>query len=339
MSNQLKIGFITILVIVSLCLTYANYSKSDCEERINYDNIHVNDGINLDSLFAPADSLELAEIWKNWEEFDAKSESYQILQEIPMTDNRKFLIIEHIAEGRKHFGAILTPSDYDETKKYPAIVWLAGLDQRNPSLNFRHSPFQLFPKNYFGILPSYRGQALLVDGEHHCSDGFFGDAFDGATDDAIRLLELAKNNFKGIDKERIAVAGGSRGGTVALLMAARDTTINACVSMAGPVDFHNRDPFNRYGSQFRYQFLNEVKPMHELRKKMLKSSPINFINRYSNALFVIHGKNDSVVPVLNAKRVIKIFEGRDNFDFSLLDAGHQTGAMDTTAGWVTEWNQ
>ncbi|MCR9290121.1 prolyl oligopeptidase family serine peptidase [Saprospiraceae bacterium] len=320
-------------IIVGLLL-HNGLNSNECENRISYDDIHINDDINLDSLFAPTDSLELAKIRKDWESFNPQSESFQILSEYRFLPERNIVILEHFAEERTHYGAILFPYQYDESKKYPVAVWAAGLNQSDPSVTLKNTPIRKFPPNYFVIVPSFPGQALVADNKTYCSDGFFGDAFDGATDDAIRLLELAKTAFNGLDQQRIAVAGGSRGGTVALLMAARDTSINVCASIADPVDFFNRDPYERYGFQFKYQFLNERKPISELRAKMLKSAPVYFIENYSNALFIIHGKNDQVVPIVNAERVIEKFKERDNFDYLLANSGHRVPEMHRLIEWI-----
>lgn len=340
MRTRFRKALIFVLAFILIYFLFSSRNaENECEKRINYDNIHVNDGINLDSLFAPPDSSELNQIKSDWAAFDSKSDAFEIVQEIPYAQGRKHLIVEQTAEGRKHYGIILTPINYDESKKYPVILWAPGLNQRDPKVVLKNTILQKFPKDYFGLVPSYRGQALYASDQKYCSDGFFGDAFDGATDDAIRLLQALKDNFNGVDEDRIAVAGGSRGGTVALLMAARDTTVNACVSMAGPVDFHNRDPYDRYANQFKYQFLNERKPMAALRMKMLKSSPIHFIENYANALFIVHGKDDSVVPLLNAERVIEKFKFRPDFDYYLADAGHRVPAIDKVIEWVRMNNQ
>ena len=223
-------------------------------------------------------------------------------------NGRKLIVVAHYAEGRKHYGAILFPRAYNSAQKYPLLLWANGLNQADPTVDLENYPLQhLFRElsDHFIIIPSYRGQALAAFNKRYCSDGFFGDAFDGATDDALRLLHLSQDQFRGIDKNRVAVCGVSRGGTVALLMAGLECQlINATVAIAGPTDFFSKKIYHRYGFQYKYQFLSKKLPPMDLRAKMIKSSPGYFIKNYSNALLLIHGKEDKVVPLENAERIM-----------------------------------
>ena len=68
------------------------------------------------------------------------------------------------------------------------------------------------------------------------SEGDRSDVWDGATDDALALLNVALKITPEADARRIAVFGRSRGGTVALLAAIRDPRIRQVVDWAGPSD-------------------------------------------------------------------------------------------------------
>ncbi len=342
MDRQTKRSLFLIIGLLALLFCYTKYSnKCPCKERISYDSIDVNQQLHLDSLFKPTDSLELATIKANWQSFSTASDSFSIIKEMYYAIDRKLLIIEQYAEGRKHYGAIIFPYQYDEQQKYPLLLWANGLNQQDPTSymedDFRKKLYANL-NNYFILIPAYRGQALSVYGKRYCADGFFGDAFDGATNDALRLLHLTQTEFKGVNKKKTAVWGVSRGGTVALLMGARDTTINAVISQSGPVDFFAKVVYQRYNFQYKYQFLSKKEPISTIRAKMLKSSPIYFIDNYRNAIMIAHGKNDQLVPITNANRLMEKMSTNQQVATLIDDSGHQFNQMNQLADWLKTVN-
>ena len=338
MNQQTKRSLVIIAGLLGLLFWYSKYSsKCPCKERISYDTIDINKELDLNSLFQSADNLELAAIKADWQDFSATSDSFSIIKEMGYAIDRKLVIVEQYAEGRKHYGAIIFPYKYDKNQKYPLLLWANGLNQQDPTSymedDFRKKLYADL-NNYFILIPAYRGQALSAYGKRYCADGFFGDAFDGATDDALRFLHLAKAEFVGIDEERIASWGVSRGGTVALLMGARDITINAIISQSGPVDFFAKAVYQRYNLQYKYQFLSKKEPIARIRAKMLKSSPIYFIKNYPNALMIAHGKNDQLVPIANANRLMEKMSNNQRLTTLIDESGHQFNQMNQLADWL-----
>ncbi|MFK8005795.1 MAG: alpha/beta hydrolase family protein [Saprospiraceae bacterium] len=338
----LKVAIVIFLGMLGLLSFYNSSSNCDCVKRISYEDNDINDGINMDSLFRPADSSELKIILDEWKNFNPKSDSFKIIKQYTYVNGRRLSLIEHSAEGQKHFGVILTPSEFDASKKYPLLLYATGLNQASPIYNLDKSYIKrLLPKfsNYFIVIPSFRGQAFQIGDEKYCSDGFFGDAFDGATDDALRLLFLAKKQFsENIDKTRMISYGVSRGGTVALLAGIRNHELNGVVSTTGPTDFFSREVYNRYEFQFKYQYLSELKPMADLRKKMLRSSPIHFIENISPPVFLLYGKNDRIVPLSNAEHILRKLEGEKEVEYFFSEAGHFFEESDRVVEWLEKIN-
>ena len=342
MSAELKKGIVAILCVVILIFFYHQMTIGECKRRVTYRFANLNEGINLDSLFRPITAAEEQRVLLDWKNFELKSDSFQIVQQYNYSVDRAAKIVEHYAEGQKHYGAIILPFQYDSTREYPLLLWANGLDQRNPSVNFHTSFF--FKKlareldDYFLVVPSYRGQNLVVGDKCYCSDGFFGDAFDGATDDALRLMDLAQTQYQGIDTARLAVYGVSRGGTVALLAGSRYPQFNAVIAQSGPVDFLSPDVYNRYGLQFKYQFLSRTTDMTKIREKIIKSSPVHFIQQYPNPLVIIHGENDKVVPIENAVQLLEKLEGKENLEHTFLPAGHIIDHTAEVVNWLEKNN-
>lgn len=337
MDTKAKKSLIILGGIVVILIIYSLVKKSDCKDRISYSNIHLNQGIDLDSVFRPADSVELAGIIESWNEFDLESDSFHVKSQFEYTTDRELKIIEHYTNENKHYGAVVFPIQYHPSQKYPILVWANGLDQNNPSVDFNSPTIKKLISelgNFFILIPSYRGQALVLNQQRFCSDGFFGDAFDGAADDVLRLLELTLNEFEGADKSRITTCGISRGGTVALLMGVRNHTIKNVVSIAGPTNFHLKEFYHRYGLQYKYQFLSTTQSMEEIREKMIKSSPIYFLKNSPNNILLIHGKNDKTVSIANAQNVIELLKDRDNFQSIIHENGHKFYGWGQVIHWI-----
>ncbi|NJB72022.1 dipeptidyl aminopeptidase/acylaminoacyl peptidase [Saonia flava] len=328
----LIVGGIIIFLII-----YYQYNRCECEKRISYSNVNLNDGIDKGTLYKKVDSRLLNNIKQEWKLAGNQIDSFVIETQFNYITNRPINIINQYSNGQKHYGAVVYPKNYDTHKKYPLILWAEGLNQVKPSVNIYNSTVNKIisqSEDYFILIPSFRGQALITNNRRFCSDGFFGDAFDGATDDALNFLNLTKNNIDNIDENRICIVGISRGGTVALLMGSRDSTISSVVSISGPTNFYSEKAFNRYGKQYKYQFLSRSKSIDNIRKKMIKSSPIFFIKDYPNSILLIHGKNDSVVNISHAKAIIDKLSGKDNFEFVLNENGHNFYDWDMVVNWI-----
>ena len=132
------------------------------------------------------------------------------------------------------------------------------------------------------------------------SEGDFCDAYDGAADDAIALLNVAEELVPEANFEEVLVFGASRGGNTALLMGNRDRRVNTIIAMAPPVDFYWQPLVEAYGDQFACQFL-EGKTVEQSRERMLLSSPLRFeMAEGVESVFLYHGTRDAIVPLWNS---------------------------------------
>ncbi|MFH0978214.1 MAG: acetylxylan esterase [Candidatus Woesearchaeota archaeon] len=101
--------------------------------------------------------------------------------------------------------------------------------------------------------------------------------------DALRATDVLKE-VKNVDKTRIAIAGLSMGGRYAIIAAALDKNIKGVIAISS-AGFH---------------ISNDNSPEN---KFMLSIDPDNYIARISpNKLVMIHGSNDSKVPLEEAEQ-------------------------------------
>ena len=142
------------------------------------------------------------------------------------------------------------------------------------------------------------------------ADGDFCDAYDGAADDAIAMLNVAESLFPEANFERVLAEGASRGGNTALLMGVRDARIDTIIAMAAPVDFYWDPLVDKYGEQYACQFL-DGKTAEQARRKILQSSPLYF-EAMANVedVFLFHGSRDEVVSLWNSLDIAGHLEAR-----------------------------
>ncbi len=237
-----------------------------------------------------------------WQNRYLDPQDVEIVREVA-EDSYIVKIIKHTVLGNDHYGAIAVPNS-SSTEKIPVVVLPDGLNQLNPTINIdtvlgynQGQDNALAP--FIQVIPAFRGRTLIFQGSQWFAQGDFCDAYDGAADDSIALLNVAEQLVPQGNYDKVLVWGGSRGGNNALLLGVRDPRINTVLAAAAPVDFYRDEVLRRYGSQYRCQYLTG-KTETESRQRMLASSPLYFEQNLNvQTVFLFHGTQDTVVPVWN----------------------------------------
>lgn len=289
---------------------------------------------DMEFIYRELTQKDIDEVQAIWNSRDLSPKNVEVVMET-VQNSYTVKIVKHTLRSKTHYGAIVVPNRSEQTN-LPAVVIADGLWQDNPSLNVdlmvRRNNGPASPiADFIQIYPSYRGRILLHLGQTFYSEGDYRDAFDGATDDTIGMLNVAEALVPQGRFDKVAVTGHSRGGTVALLLAARDPRINTVIAIAAPVDFYRQEVAERwrlgnqrYGIQYTWQFFSDKQPA-ESRQRMLASSPIYFkpLENVEN-MFLFHGANDTSVPLWNMEAMkthlksfdvnvsTQVFEGRDH---------------------------
>ena len=124
--------------------------------------------------------------------------------------------------------------------------------------------------------------------------------FDGAADDAIAFLNIIEHTESNVDISRVAVNGGSRGGTVALLMSERDESVKLVTAIVSPTNMLALTAKNENDETYQCQFLsglvNGDVSIADSRHLLIASSPIFFAQNLSQTQLHFAG-NDEIVPV------------------------------------------
>lgn len=172
-----------------------------------------------------------------------------------------------------------------------------------------------------------------------------------------------------IDPERIGIIGSSLGGSIAIMAAADDPRIQVCVAGC-PIAKGDTTLRMLYNTQEKFsafmQRVDELKQRNEklarfeivmipenLRSNLPKGTPMEFspdtvhgflslnplevVSRIGpRPLFVIHAKDDHVVPYEDAEELVK--RAGPNCKLELIDKGdHFIFGMDTVIQSISEW--
>lgn len=260
-------------------------------------------GIDKEALFAPPTASELQEIKTSWANRNLTPQDVTIEATESSSNKLSFHLLSFRLRGLKQYAGILMPLT---TKPLPVLLYVYGFALSDPvsyqNIRVLSSDTSL-PFVY--LMPALKGQSLSLTVNDKLykspvSEGARNDAFDGATDDAIACLNAIAVAFKQIDTTKVMTQGGSRGGTVAPLMAERDKRIKRAVAVAFPTDLlgltalHQKDP--TYGFQFLDALRKGIATPQETRMKMIASSPLYFCSELPKTQMHF-GEKDAITPV------------------------------------------
>lgn len=266
------------------------------------------------NVLADPSAREIAEVLSGLRKLNLTPREVIIQDTISLSNSNKLYILSHKVEGLTHYGAVIVPAN-SNARKLPMIVFATGgdgmhkefditQDFNQPAVQFPGFLGEGFDTKFIVVIPSFRGQQLIIGDKKYQSDGNVSDAFGGATTDALAFLNVTLKTFRQSDESRIAIYGGSRGGTIAILAAARDPRIKRAIVVAAPTDM--KALYELYPDQFKLLFFNDLLSgkitESEARKNFISISPIYF-TKVLPLVQLHHDKNDPFVPVEFARRL------------------------------------
>jgi dipeptidyl aminopeptidase/acylaminoacyl peptidase len=137
------------------------------------------------------------------------------------------------AGGTKVHGAVLRPPRFDASKKYPTLLLIHGGPQSawDDSWTYRWNSQVFAAAGYAVVIVNPRGSTgygqKFTD---EITDDWGGKVYD----DLMKGMDYAIANYKFIDGDRVAAAGGSYGGYMVDWIAGHTGRFKALISHAGP---------------------------------------------------------------------------------------------------------
>jgi acetyl esterase/lipase len=202
--------------------------------------------LRLADVVTPVTEQELAAAQAHWTARDLAAHDVRevargsvTLGTVAMT----YRVLSHRVEGRLHYGAVLVPADVAPGASLPMLVYahggytgVGGLPPYRVETLQLVVPGQPLRSRMIYVVPAYRGERLEIDGKTFAAEG---KALLANTDvaDTATLITATLQQTPQADGERIAILGESRGGLVALALAAYDRRIDLVIDAYGPTDF------------------------------------------------------------------------------------------------------
>jgi dipeptidyl aminopeptidase/acylaminoacyl peptidase len=254
---------------------------------------------NSSFSYSPVTAEQVAQVQALWQSRDLAPAGVAVYHEDARNAAYTLRIYEHRVNGRRHYGVITFPK---AAGHYPVVLIADGLNQADPSMDMGRwaQAAQARLGELVFVVPVFRGRTLIYNGISAPAEGDFCDAFDGAADDSIALLNVAQAEIAQADFTRLMVRGASRGGNTALLLGERDARVTMVAASSAPTDFYRQSVAQMYGSQYRCQFF-DGKTEAQSRERMIASSPLHFPMLPNVArVYIDHGALEDVVPPWNA---------------------------------------
>ncbi len=196
------------------------------------------------------------------------------------------------SDGEIIDGWILKPFNFDESKKYPAILYIHGGPATAYGEGFIHEFHVLSAENFVVIFTNPRGSTGYSESFRDIRGNY------GNRDylDLMEALDYAIKNYTFIDENRIGVIGGSYGGfmtnwiighTDRFKAAVTDRSISNWISDYGTTDigfYFNED---QIAGEFGRPFWDE-----KWFNKYWDSSPLKYANNIKTPLLIIHSLED-----------------------------------------------
>lgn len=199
-------------------------------------------------------------------------------------------------DGERLHGALLLPSDYQEGKRYPLVVWVYGGNRISD--HFDHFGLA-YPGPFNMQLFATRGYAVLLP--------------DAPSHVGTPMLDLAKSVLPGVNKaielgiadpDRLGIMGHSNGGYSTVALIAQTKRFKAAMEVAGMADLLGLyGEMDIDGSAFGIPIEHGQDALGgspwEFRERYVENSPVFYLDRVETPLLVVQGSEDTgVAPFL-----------------------------------------
>ena len=206
-------------------------------------------------------------------------------------ETRKYSAPQHFtftdAEGVYVDGWVITPVDFDPSKKYPAVLEIHG----GPKAAFTEGYFhemQLFANSgYFVMFCNPRGG----DGRGNEFADIRGKYGTIDYDNLMQFVDECLAKYPAIDEDRLGVLGGSYGGFMTNWVVGHTNRFKAAVTMRSICNWVSFGFVSDIGYFFGNDQMNVTDPWDEV-EKLWEHSPLKYAKNVKTPTLVLHSDED-----------------------------------------------
>ncbi|MBQ7868771.1 MAG: S9 family peptidase [Prevotella sp.] len=197
-------------------------------------------------------------------------------------------------DGKNMLCWIILPSDFDENKKYPTLLFCEGGPQSPVSQFWSYRwNFQIMAANgYVIVAPNRHG---LPGFGSEWNEQVSGDWTGQCMDDYLSAIDDAAANLPFVDRDRLGAVGASFGGfSVYYLAGHHDKRFKCFIAHDGAFNLESMytDTEEAWFSNWEYDDAFWDKNQTSNARKTYDNSPHKFVDRWDTPILCIHGEKD-----------------------------------------------
>jgi dipeptidyl aminopeptidase/acylaminoacyl peptidase len=197
-------------------------------------------------------------------------------------------------DGKDMMYWVIRPPHFDETKKYPTLLFCEGGPQSPVSQfwSYRWNFMIMASQGYVVIAPNRRG--LPGFGSEWCEE-ISGDWTGQCMKDYLSAIDDAADNLAYVDRDRLGAVGASFGGfSVYYLAGHHDKRFKCFIAHDGAFNLESMytDTEEVWFSNWEYDDAYWNKDQTERAKKTYANSPHLFVDKWDTPILCIHGEKD-----------------------------------------------
>lgn len=242
-----------------------------------------------------ADELYIVTPGKNIKKTNVTQLTYEnkhIYDQLQMGEVRKQWI--KTTDGKDMLCWIILPPHFDETKKYPTLLYCEGGPQSPVSQFWSYRwNFQIMAAHgYVIVAPNRRG---LPGFGSEWNEEVSGDWTGQCMKDYLSAIDYATANLPYVDKDRLGAVGASFGGFSVYYLAGHHNKRFKCfIAHDGAFNLESMytDTEEAWFSNWEYDDAYWNKDLSENAKRTYENSPHRFVDNWDTPILCIHGEKD-----------------------------------------------
>ena len=195
-------------------------------------------------------------------------------------------------DGLESFGLVYKPLNYSPETRYPAVVWVHGGPEAQDGFHLDLWAQYLAQQGYVVLTPNYRGSSGYGEKYRNLN---VEDSGGGEMDDVAAGTQYLIDHGLA-DPKRIAIGGGSHGGTMTAYAVVKYPSLYAAaIEMYGVVDRATFVERSNRPSAIRWMRKMGGAP-NEKPEVYRRANVVLDVEKIKTPLLILHGENDPQVP-------------------------------------------